>query len=314
MRPRTLAAVPALTMTMLLVAGCAGGSGSGDSAAEPAAGRDAPPAAQAESDGLRALDAPQRDANSAAGDTDARAVPDYRARSVISTGTMTLRSDDVGQAKFDLMKVVDGHRGEISDEQTETDDDGAISRSRLVVRVPSGDFDEAMDELAKLPATDLRSAERTSEDVTTKVIDTDIRVRAQEKSIERIEALLARARSIKDIVWIESQLTRRQAELDSLKSQQAWLADQTSLSTITVFLEQTPDRPVVRKQRDQAGFLTGLDAGWGALVKAGTGLATVSGALLPFAVVALVLGVPGWLLLRPVLRRRRVGAEPAPAD
>lgn len=314
MRTRTLAAVPALMISMLLLGSCAGGGSTpADSeAARPAAG-EVPEAAQRDSaDGLTASDA-RANAASGVDAAGARAVPDLRTRAVISTGTVTLQSDDVGQAQFDLMKVVDEYRGEISDEQTDTDDDGEVSRSRMVIRVPSADFDEVMDQVARVPHTDLRSAKRTSEDVTTEVIDIDVRVSAQEKSIERIEALLARANSIKDIVWIESQLTRRQAELDSLKSQQAYLADQTTLATITVFLERTPEEPVV-EEPSRAGFVTGLDAGWDALVRAGTTLATVAGALLPFAVLAAVLGVPTWLLLRPLLRRRRQQGEPATAD
>jgi hypothetical protein len=232
---------------------------------------------------------------------------------VISTGTVSLQSDDVAAAKFDLMKVVDTYRGEVSDEETATGDDGELSRSRMVIRVPSDDFAEVMTELAQVPGTDLRSAKRTSEDVTTQVIDTEVRIRAQEKSLDRIELLLARAQTIRDIVWIESQLTRRQAELDSLKSQQAFLADQTSLATITVFLEQPPEKPPVPEERDHAGFLAGLDAGWDALRSAGTALATVVGALLPFAVVLVVLGIPTWLLLRPMLRRR-TQHEPVAAD
>ena len=38
-----------------------------------------------------------------------------------------------------------------------------------------------------------------------------------------------------------------------------------------------------------------------------TGLATLAGLLLPFAVLALVLGVPTWLMVRSQLRRRPPG-------
>ena len=62
---------------------------------------------------------------------------------------------------------------------------------------------------------------RKSEDVTTKVIDNDARVRAAERSIRQIENLLSRAEKLGDIIAIESDLARRQADLDSLKSQQA---------------------------------------------------------------------------------------------
>ena len=135
----------------------------------------------------------------------AQGTPTLQTRAVISTGTVTLRSNDVAQAKFDVQKVIDAHRGEISDEQTGTDDEGRINRSRLVIRVPSQFFDEVMTELGQV--ADLRSAKRTSEDVTTEVIDIGVRVRAQEKSLERIELLLARAQNLRDIIAIESQLS-----------------------------------------------------------------------------------------------------------
>ena len=97
-----------------------------------------------------------------------------------------------------------------------------------------------MAELEKV--AQLESSSRNSEDVTTEVIDTEVRIRAQAESLKRVELLLARAQSIRDIVSIEAQLTRRQADLDSLKSRQAYLADQTSMSTITVFLEKKPEK------------------------------------------------------------------------
>ena len=72
-------------------------------------------------------------------------------------------------------------------------------------------------------------------------------------------------RSCGDIIAIESDLARRQADLDSLKSQQAWLEDQTSLSTINVHLA----RPQVQAPEDEArGFLAGLEDGWDALANA----------------------------------------------
>ena len=299
-----------LLSLLLLLAACAGGAG--DSALQSTSADDAGAAAVEE-----APAAPERAVapDSASGfepcadtQTGQASTPTLQTRAVISTGTVTLRSKDVGQARFDVQKVVDAYRGEISDEQTGTDTEGDVDRSRLVIRVPSQFFDEAMRDLGEV--ADLRSAKRTSEDVTTQVIDIGVRVRAQEKSLERIELLLARAQSLRDIIAIESQLTRRQAELDSLKAQQAYLADQTSLSTITVFLEKQV-KPKA-EEPDEAGFLAGLESGWTALGRATTVLATGLGAVLPFLVVLRLLGVPGWLLARSLLRRRR--AEPLAAD
>jgi len=124
--------------------------------------------------------------------------------------------------------------------------------------------------------------------------------------------LLARSATVADIVDIESELTRRQAELDSLKSQQAYLADQTAMSTITVHLEQLAPapKPEPKPEVQKAGFLVGLSGGWGALVSVGTVLATVAGAMLPWLVVLGVIGVPVWLVTRRLVGRHPVVAAP----
>ena len=295
-----------LLLTLLLVV-TACSSGGNDLATSEAGGAVAGQA-PAPADGTARSTASDLASGQAFSDNVAPRAPALQTRAVISTGTVTLRSGDVGQARFDVQKVVDAHRGEITDEQTETDTDGRIDRSRLVIRVPSQLFDEAMTDLGDV--AELRSAQRTSEDVTTEVIDVGVRVRAQEKSLERIELLLARAQSLRDVIAIESQLTRRQADLDSLKAQQAYLADQTSLATITVFLEKKVPAATPAEE-DQAGFVAGLQGGWGALREAATVLATGLGAVLPFTVVLVLLGVPLWLLLRSLRRRR---AEPLAAD
>jgi len=229
------------------------------------------------------------------------------ARAVISSGTVSLASEDVAGTRQQVQRIVDAQGGDVTEENTETDADGEASYSRFVIRVPSAKFSAAMSALEDVDG--VVASNRGSEDVTTQVIDTDVRVRAQEASLKRVEMLLAEATSLKNLIWIESQLTTRQAELDSLKSQQSWLADQTSLSTITVDISAKPEKVVEKKKDDTpAGFLAGLRGGTKALVAALAAIATILGALLPFAIVAVVIGLPAWL----VVRRRRGERVPAP--
>jgi hypothetical protein len=314
-RLRRRALLPGLGLflsVLFLLAACGGGGdslggSSAESAAEGGAAVEPDNGAASRERVTNGLNTSNADAPAPSGDA-SQGAPALQTRAVISTGTVTLRSTDVGQARFDVQKVVDAHRGEIADEETATDTAGRIDRSRLVIRVPSQFFDEVMNDLGEV--AELRSAKRTSEDVTTEVIDIGVRVRAQEESLERIELLLARAQNLRQIIAIESQLSRRQADLDSLKAQQAFLADQTSLSTITVFLEKT-EQPAPA-EKDEAGFLAGFERGWDALGRTATVLATGLGAVLPFTVLLLLLGVPTWLLVRSLLRRRQ--SEPLPAD
>ncbi|GAA1478289.1 hypothetical protein GCM10009623_27350 [Nocardioides aestuarii] len=219
------------------------------------------------------------------------------APAVIQIGTMTVRSDDVAGARVGVEKVVDAYGGSIADEKTMASTEGEVRTSKVVLRIPAADFDAAMLDLAKLG--EVTGSTRKAEDVTGDVIDTRARIRAQEQSLERVEVLFARAQNIRDIVAIEAQLSRRQAELDSLKGQLAWLEDQTSMSTITVYLEKAPEpAPVPKQTDDDNAFVGGVKAGWDALSEVGAGLATVTGAVLPFALVALLLGLPAALVLR----------------
>jgi hypothetical protein len=311
MRPTRPLAVAVLTAVLTLSACSSGGDsddGGGGTSADVAG--EAPVPADADEASRRGLQDGLDNANVTTDPDSGAQEPTKKA--VISTGNVQLISDDVEKAVFDVQALVDEYAGEITDRETGTDDEGEVRTARLVVRIPAKDFDAAFIDLEKV--ADLRKSTSTSEDVTTQVIDNRVRIRAQRRSLRRVEVLLDRALSIRDIVSIEAQLTRRQADLDSLEQQQAYLQDQTTLSTITVNIQRTEDEPAKKKEKDDAGFLAGLDAGLKALVVFGTGLATIAGALLPWAIVLLVLGGPLWLLLRRLRRRSEVVPDvPAPS-
>ncbi len=304
-KKRAMVAIPLLALVgvvvlALLVRGndhafdlskSAGGSTTADSGAEPA--RNTGPAP--------AMDGAQ---SALTNDTSRASAVEPISRAVISTGQVTVHAREMTKARAEVFRLVTSWGGTVADEQSTSDDHGRLTDTTLTLRVPSGRFEDAMTAFGTLGEVEQRS--QKSEDVTTKVIDNDARVRAAERSIRQIESLLSRAEKLGDIIAIESDLARRQADLDSLKSQQAWLSDQTSLSTINLYLS----RPVHPATTHEAkGFLAGLQNGWEALGATTVVLLTVLGALLPFAVLLLVLGVPLWL----VVRRRRVVPPPAEA-
>jgi len=226
--------------------------------------------------------------------------------SIISTGTVALHARDVGEARGAVRQVATRYAGAVTDEETTTSDDGRMGAASLVLRVPARSFSRAMGDVEQV--ADLVDSSTTSQDVSTQVIDVDERVKAARASIDRITTLLARAERIGDVMAIEAQLSRREADLNSLLRQQAHLADQTSLATITVSI----DRPTAAHlpQPADTGFVAGLRGGWHALRGFTTGVSTVAGAVLPWVPVALLVAVPVWLLAR----RSRRTAGPAPAE
>ncbi|GAB2755861.1 hypothetical protein GCM10027020_04990 [Nocardioides salsibiostraticola] len=226
---------------------------------------------------------------------------DNAERKLISNGNVALQSDDVAQTQFDVVGVSDKYAGEVESKESQTDKQGEVIRSRLVLRIPTAQFIAAMDDLST--TAQLLNNNSSTADVTTEVLDKDIRIKIQRDSIDRIALLLDRAQNIRDIVSIEAQLSRRQADLATLEQKQRYLADQTAMSTVTVSIQQTPDaKKGPKEDRDTAGFFVGLADGWDALKGLATDASTAVGAVLPFALVAGVIGFPIWTVLR---RRRR---------
>lgn len=340
-RLSTAALSTGLLALVLLTGGCGAGQSSGSEATSDATSDAAAPgAAPAEDapaeDGSTASGSEAVGADAGSGTGGARAVagapPAPGApvaaiqRAIISTGTVDLETDDVAATLADVQRVTDRVGGQVTERSAETDDRGGgggggggggaddpgLVRARVVLRVPAERFGQVM---ADLEATaGLLGSDTTSQDVTTQLVDTDARVEVARRSIDRVAVLLDRAESISDVVAVEAQLARREADLASLLQQQTYLGDQSSLSTITVSLERSrsASRPEPREQAD-AGFLAGLSTGWDALSGATVVALTVLGAVLPWLVLALLAGLPGAALARSLRRRTATGSGGAGA-
>jgi hypothetical protein len=227
-------------------------------------------------------------------------------RSIIRTGTMTIRVKDVQLAADTASAVGGGGDGYVGDTQTTSNDKGQTVGIQVVLRVPVNDYNRVVAEVKKLGKVTSNSHKAT--DVTKDLTDVESRIASQKKSIERLRTLMSKANTVGDVIQVESELATREADLESLQSQQATLSAQAALSTLTLNFEKPPAKPApAAAAEDNTGFLPGLKAGWHALVATVDVTLTVLGAVLPFLLGLAVLGaLPAWLLIR-----RRRGTTPA---
>jgi hypothetical protein len=234
-----------------------------------------------------------------------------KAKSVVMTGEVSLTSKDLEKVRDEVDDLMTALGGSVDNEQTSNDSKGRIERSTLVLRIPVDKFTVAKKALMGMGK--LRASDVSAKDVTTQVIDIDERVQTLQASLDTLQSFQRTAKDVKDLLDYEEKITARQSELQSLKAQQAYLDDQTSMATITLSLS-VPDKYVPPPGAlEDAGFLSGLRAGWNALGDLVVVGLTVLGALLPFLVAGLLLGVPGWFGVRALLRRRRTPLPPAAA-
>jgi Domain of unknown function (DUF4349) len=230
-------------------------------------------------------------------------------RAVIMTGRVSLESKSLTTVRADVDRLVARYGGYVDREDTVDDSHGRVTSSTLQLRIPSGSFDAVMAAFKGIAT--VTSTNRQAEDVTTEVIDVEARVRTAEVSLRRLRSFLGKATNVDSVIRLESEITQREADLASLRSQQRYLRNQTSLATITVSMTRT-GKTAEEDPLAHAGFLTGLRNGWQALLNLGLVAATVAGALLPFALVLALLLVPLTLLLRSARARSRSVAPAGP--
>ncbi|MGC5018562.1 DUF4349 domain-containing protein [Micromonospora sp. DT47] len=277
----------ALGLAVLLLAGCGAGGDSADSngsrADAPAGGAPAGGAAEPGKAGAGA--------------------PDLRVdqRSIIYTGTMRVQVDDVEGAARKAVAAVTAAGGFVGGDQRRSV--AADAEAELELRVPAAKFTALIDELATYGRQQRR--EVRTQDVTEETVDLDARITTQRARVESARKLLARATSISELVSLEEDVARREADLASLEAKKRRLADLTALSTITVTFVGK-DASTAEEETD-TGFLVGLRGGWRVFVASMSILLTVLGAVLPWL---LTFGVP-LVVLMVVLRRRR-RRRPAP--
>ena len=212
-------------------------------------------------------------------------------RQIARTAQLTIGVKDVSAAAAQLRQIALAADGFIASERLETTA-STYGESTVVLSVAADRLEQAMADADKIGTVRTRSM--TARDVTTQVVDVEARIVTMRESIARIRVLMGKAGSLGDIANIEAELTRRQADLESLLARQKALKGQVERAPLTVTLfrdgtEPAPDNP----------FLRGLREGWEALAKSTAILITMLGALLPFAVVGAVLFWPiRWLFRR----------------
>ncbi|KJY33494.1 hypothetical protein VR46_33560 [Streptomyces sp. NRRL S-444] len=216
---------------------------------------------------------------------------------VIRTATLALETADAQKALAAARTAAEGAGGYVGNESTRRGEDGRMT-STLTLRVPGDRFDAVLG--AMEGSGKLRSRKVEAQDVTEKVADVDSRVKSQQASVARVRDMMDKASALSDVVMLESELSKRQSDLESLLAQQTALKDQTSMGTITMEVSEPAPKAAPKPKDEEPSFLGALSGGWNVFTAIVRYLTLVVAVLLPFAVTAAVV-----LLCFRVYRRLR---------
>ena len=179
----------------------------------------------------------------------------------------------------------------------------AAPRSRSACRpTTSRNILEQLKALGEVQEVSLNSA-----DVTMQTQDLDARISALSASIDRLLGLLATATDTDTLITLETAISDRQANLESMEAERRYLADQVAMSTISLNLvtEQVVPEP------EPATFLDGLLAGWDGFVGFFSGLLVVLGVMVPWLVLGAIIAVVVIVIVRRTRAAKAAAATPA---
>jgi len=252
------------------------------------------------------------DGSAAGGQTDLAATLD--ASLIVKTGQLTLEVASLDSAVSQAQSKIAGIGGYVAS-STRSGSEGNASAT-VTYRFPVAHWDDALSDLRKL-ASKVVSEQTDSSDVTSQAIDLDARLANLKTTESALQAIMAKASAIPDVLAVEQQLSSTQGEIEQLTAQRNHLGDQAAMSTVSVTFMLPSE--TVTTQTAQGWQLGGqVDQAVAQLVRIGQGLVTIAvwvvivGLPVVFALLVLFLA---WRLTRRLLGRGRPrGATPTAPD
>ncbi len=108
--------------------------------------------------------------------------------------------------------------------------------ARVTLRIPATKFKTALASLEMLGTVTYRNIE--GEDITEQYIDVEARLKNKIVLRDRLKQLLEKATAVKDILAIETELNRVQADIDSMEGRIKLLKGRVDFATVTLNLER----------------------------------------------------------------------------
>ena len=177
------------------------------------------------------------------------------ARSIVYTGTMGVRVDDVDGAAAQAVTLVTTAGGFVGADRRSG---GAVTdEAMLELRVPAARFTALIDQLAALG--DQLNRDVKTEDVTEETVDLAARIETQRVRVASGRKLLAGVTDRTEWLAMEREVAQRESDLAALEAKQRRLADLVALSTITVtFFRAAPPTA----EETDPGFTDALTGSW----------------------------------------------------
>lgn len=206
------------------------------------------------------------------------------------------------QTVFEQALLLAGRYGGylVSSNSYASGEENTMKSGTIAIRVPSTSFTQALSDAGKLGT--LKNETLSTQDVTEEYVDLQARIKNSEAHVNSLVALLAKAKTIDEILQVQSTLTYAQSELEQLKGRQRYLDEHTDYSTITMTIYEKGTEPVALSTW---GVGSAFKDALHYVVRVFNGIIRGLGVLIPVLIVLAIIAYIVYRIVLAVSRRNR---------
>lgn len=182
-------------------------------------------------------------------------------KKIIKDGRMGVKVDDLDQTKANIDMLLSKYNGYYANESLSNS--SYETTMSLVVRIPSANFELLIEQIESGDG-EILYKNLDARDVTDQFIDLESRLDNKRAYLLRYRELLKQAKTVEDILNIESEIRQLEEEIDSTQGRLKYLIDQVSLSTLSLDLSVEREFKFTPSKRSKFGekFKEALSRGW----------------------------------------------------
>jgi hypothetical protein len=183
-----------------------------------------------------------------------------------------------------------------------TGEEDSLKSGTVAIRIPSSTFDTALADAGKIG--EVKNRQIQTQDVTEEYVDLQARITNSKSNVQAIQALMAKAKTVDEILQVQQVLTAAQQQLEQLLGRQRYLDEHTSYSTLTMTIYEAG---AVVTPPSEWGITKALKDGLHNLVNAFNSIVRGLGVLIPVLVVLAIIALLAYRIWLWAARRRKVG-------
>lgn len=182
---------------------------------------------------------------------------------IIKEGYLSIEVRDINQATGIITDKIKELEGFVASESAYTE--SSRSSRNMTIRIPADRFDQL---IAFLEAQADRVANKniTLRDVSEEFVDVEARLNTKRELEQRYRELLAKAKTVDEMLSIERELANVRAEIESMTGRLKYLSDKVALSTLNLEVFQTFSPAYAFGQKLSKSFVDGWYAFLGFVV------------------------------------------------